>query len=46
VDCYVTIENYAAATKILTKFIEQYPNDPGARARLEQVREMLSKRTK
>ena len=40
VDCYVTLENYSAAIEILTKFVEQYPNNPGARARLEQVREL------
>jgi pimeloyl-ACP methyl ester carboxylesterase len=46
VDCYVTLENYAAAIEILTKLIEQYPNDPGARARLEEVREMQNKGSK
>jgi len=43
VDCYVTLENYAGAVDVLTKLIEQYPNNPGARTRLEQVREMQNK---
>lgn len=43
VDCYVTLEDYPAAIEFLTKFVEQHPDRPGARARLEQVREMQSR---
>jgi hypothetical protein len=42
----VTLENYTAAIELLTKFIEQYPTSSGARARLEQVREMQNKGNK
>jgi len=45
-DCYVTLENYPAAIEILTKFVEQYPNNPGARARLDQVRDLQNKASK
>jgi tetratricopeptide (TPR) repeat protein len=46
VDCYVALENYPAAIDILTKFIEQHPDNPRAKARLEQVRRMQSNGSK
>lgn len=46
VDAYVLLENYTAAIEILDEFIQQYPNNPGARARLDEVRKLQSERRK
>jgi hypothetical protein len=46
VDSYVTLEDYPAAIEVLSKFVDEHPNNPGARARLEQVRELQSKRSR
>jgi tetratricopeptide (TPR) repeat protein len=37
-DAYVQLEDYASAIGALSKFVDQHPDRPGARARLEQLR--------
>ncbi|HLF13056.1 MAG TPA: hypothetical protein VJA26_17785, partial [Gammaproteobacteria bacterium] len=41
---YVLIENYPAAIEVLSKYVQQHPNDAGAQARLEQVRNLESQK--
>jgi len=37
-DGYVQLEDYVSAIGVLSKFVDQHPDNPGARARLEQLR--------
>jgi cytochrome c-type biogenesis protein CcmH/NrfG len=37
-DGYVQLEDYVSAIGVLSKFVDQHPDRPGARARLEQLR--------
>jgi dienelactone hydrolase len=46
VDANVQIGNYAAAIDILSAFLQQNPNSPGVRARLEEIRKLESERRK
>ena len=46
VNAYVTLEKYPAAIGVLNEFLEQHPDNPGARASLKQVQELQSKRGK
>jgi predicted Zn-dependent protease len=39
-ESYVLAENYAAAIEVLERYVQQHPNNPGALARLEQVRQL------
>jgi len=34
----VQLEDYVSAIGVLSKFVDQHPDDRGARARLEQLR--------
>jgi dienelactone hydrolase len=45
VDGYVLVENYAAAIDVLSKFVQQNPDNAGARARLEEVRKLESRKS-
>jgi dienelactone hydrolase len=38
VDGYVQLDDYVSAIGVLSKFLDQHPDRPGARARLEQLR--------
>jgi pimeloyl-ACP methyl ester carboxylesterase len=46
VDAHVMLENYTAAIEILSAFVQQYPDNPGARARLDEVRKLQNERRK
>jgi cytochrome c-type biogenesis protein CcmH/NrfG len=37
-DAYVQLEDYVSAIGVLSKFVDQHPDRPGARVRLEQLR--------
>lgn len=37
-DAYVQLEDYISAIGVLSKFVDQHPDRPGARAQLEQLR--------
>ena len=37
-DGYVQLDDYVSAIGVLSKFLDQHPDRPGARARLEQLR--------
>jgi dienelactone hydrolase len=46
VDANVQLGNYAAAIEILSAVLQQNPNNPGARARLEEIRKLENERRK
>ena len=46
VDANVQLGNYAAAIEILSAFLQQNPNNPGARARLDEIRKLENERRK
>jgi pimeloyl-ACP methyl ester carboxylesterase len=46
VDAYVLLENYPAAIEILSAFVQQHPDNPGARARLDEVRKLQDREHK
>ena len=46
VDANVDLGNYAAAIEILNAVLQQYPNNPGVRARLDEITKLESERRK
>jgi hypothetical protein len=46
VDANVQLGNYAAAIEILSAVLQQNPNNPGARARLDEIRKLENERRK
>ena len=46
VDANVQLGNYAAAIEILSAFLQQNPNDPSTRARLDEIRKLENERRK
>jgi hypothetical protein len=46
IETNVQLGNYAAAIEILNAVLQQNPNSPGARARLDEIRKLENERRK